>query len=51
MVTKEDTRPKYYENRVNAGLHVISPIVLDMMLQRTGLDVDAIGTIAPDVKH
>ena len=49
-LTKEDTRPKYYKNRVNAGLHVISPIVLDMMLQRTGLDVDTIGTIAPDGK-
>ena len=49
-LTKEDTRPKYYENRVNAGLHVISPIVLDMMLQRTGLDIGAIGTIASDGK-
>ena len=28
-LTKEDDRPKYYHNRVNAGLHVISKKVLD----------------------
>ena len=28
--TKEDERPQWYHNRVNAGLHVINPIVLDM---------------------
>lgn len=27
-LTKEDERPKYYKNRVNAGLHVISPKAL-----------------------
>lgn len=29
-LTKEDARPQWYRNRVNAGLHVINPIVLDM---------------------
>lgn len=29
-LTKEDERPKYYKNRVNAGLHVISPKVLEL---------------------
>ncbi len=29
-LTKEDPRPIYYHNRVNAGLHVISPEVLDI---------------------
>lgn len=29
-LAKEDERPKYYKNRVNAGLHVISPKVLEM---------------------
>lgn len=29
-LTKEDVRPQWYKNRVNAGLHVINPIVLDM---------------------
>ena len=28
-LTKEDKRPKYYRNRVNAGLHVISPKIFD----------------------
>lgn len=28
-LTKEDKRPIFYKNRVNAGLHVISPNVLD----------------------
>ncbi len=30
-LAKEDPRPKWYSNRVNAGLHVINPIVLDMV--------------------
>lgn len=29
-LTKEDVRPQWYRNRVNAGLHVINPKVLDM---------------------
>lgn len=29
-LTKEDERPKYYKNRVNAGLHVISPKALEI---------------------
>ena len=29
-LAKEDERPTYYKNRVNAGLHIISPAVLDM---------------------
>lgn len=29
-LTKEDVRPRWYRNRVNAGLHVINPAVLDM---------------------
>ncbi len=28
-IAKEDDRPLYYKNRVNAGLHVISPMVLE----------------------
>lgn len=28
-LTKEDDRPKYYKNRVNAGLHVIDPSILE----------------------
>lgn len=39
-LTKEDVRPKWYRNRVNAGLHVINPIVLDMV----NVDAEKIGT-------
>lgn len=38
-LTKEDKRPEYYKNRVNAGLHVIDPIVLDSC----GIDADLVG--------
>lgn len=39
-LSKEDIRPKWYQNRVNAGLHVIDPAVLDM----TGIDPETVGT-------
>ena len=38
-LTKEDVRPQWYANRVNAGLHVIDPIVLDMV----EFDINTIG--------
>lgn len=38
-LAKEDERPKYYNNRVNAGLHVISPKVLEM----SGINKEDIG--------
>ena len=44
-LTKEDVRPQWYKNRVNAGLHVIDPIVIDMTLQRNRIEADSIGTI------
>ena len=39
-LTKEDIRPEFYCNRVNAGLHVIDPKVLDI----ASIDEDLIGT-------
>lgn len=39
-LTKEDVRPQWYQNRVNAGLHVIDPAVLDMF----GIYPNTIGT-------
>ena len=39
-LTKEDVRPQWYANRVNAGLHVIDPAVLGM----AGIDAGLIGT-------
>lgn len=40
-LAKEDIRPQWYRNRVNAGLHVINPVVLDM----TGIEPEIVGTI------
>ena len=37
-LAKEDERPQWYDNRVNAGLHVIDPKVLDLSLAH--LDID-----------
>ncbi|MDE5552895.1 MAG: nucleotidyltransferase family protein, partial [Muribaculaceae bacterium] len=38
-LAKEDERPEYYDNRVNAGLHVLSPSVLD----NSGIDGESVG--------
>lgn len=39
-LSKEDARPEYYQNRVNAGLHVISPKVLDIEVTTSKVDLD-----------
>lgn len=39
-LAKEDERPRWYNNRVNAGLHVIDPKVLDMSLKNLEIDVE-----------
>lgn len=39
-LTKEDTRPQWYKNRVNAGLHVIDPEALDAC----GIEPEIVGT-------
>ncbi len=39
-LAKEDERPIYYKNRVNAGLHVISPSVLDQNIATPKIDLD-----------
>ena len=46
-LTKEDVRPQWYQNRVNAGLHVIDPVVLDM----SGIDAESVGTESSDGKR
>lgn len=38
-LTKEDLRPEFYHNRVNAGLHILSPKALDF----SGIDIKRIG--------
>lgn len=39
-LTKEDVRPNVYKNRVNAGLHIIDPCVLD----KADINAENIGT-------
>lgn len=39
-LSKEDERPQWYKNRVNAGLHVIDPKVLELSLK--DLDIDQV---------
>ena len=39
-LAKEDERPKYYKNRVNAGMHIISPKVLDQEFDKEKIDLD-----------
>ncbi|WP_283127997.1 D-glycero-beta-D-manno-heptose 1,7-bisphosphate 7-phosphatase [Allofournierella massiliensis] len=39
-LAKEDARPVYYRNRVNAGLHVISPKVLEASIHTPKIDLD-----------
>lgn len=39
-LTKDDARPDYYKNRVNAGLHVISPKILDQVIATPKIDLD-----------
>lgn len=48
---KEDER-LYYKNRVNAGLHILSPIVLEMFTEakKTDLDRDVLKQLIPQQK-
>ena len=39
-LAKEDERPEYYRNRVNAGLHVISPKILETEINMPKIDLD-----------
>lgn len=43
-LAKEDERPKFYRNRVNAGIHVIDPAILDMV------DGSYVGEVGEDGK-
>ena len=45
-LAKEDERPQYYRNRVNAGLHVINPKVLELV----GINADSVGKVGVDGK-
>ena len=39
-LVKEEERPQYYKNRVNAGLHIISPKLLTTVFQMSKIDLD-----------
>ncbi len=39
-LAKEDPRPGYYRNRVNAGLHVVSPEILQTQITTDKVDLD-----------
>ena len=39
-LTKEDARPQWYRNRVNAGLHVLSPALLEKQPDTPKIDLD-----------
>lgn len=39
-LAKEDERPEYYKNRVNAGLHVVSKKILDINIDTPKIDLD-----------
>lgn len=39
-LTKEETRPRWYQNRVNAGLHILDPIVLE----KSGINLETVGS-------
>lgn len=45
-LAKEDTRGEWYKNRVNAGLQIMDPSVLDSL----DIDVESIGSIGQDGK-
>lgn len=45
-IAKEDTHPQYYKNRVNAGLHVISPRVMEL----SAIEADMVGQSGSDGK-
>ena len=45
-LAKEDERPQWYRNRVNAGLHVISPEIFTMV----DIDAEKIGTVGENGK-
>ena len=39
-LSKEDDRPEFYQNRVNAGIHILSPKVLEQRIDKEKIDLD-----------
>lgn len=44
-ITKEEHRPQWYRNRVNAGIHIISPKALKL----SGIDAEKVGDVKVDL--
>lgn len=49
-LTKEEARPKYYNNRVNAGIHVLNVATLDKAALLSNIDISQIGKVQADGK-
>lgn len=49
-LTKEDERPLWYKNRVNAGLHILSPEVITDALRRNGMTIEEATAFKEDGK-
>lgn len=43
-LTKEDSRPKYFKNCVNAGVHVLNTAIFELACE-SGINTDNIGTV------
>ena len=39
-LNKEDERKEYYQNKVNAGIHIVAPKVLDVNIDKEKIDLD-----------
>ncbi len=39
-IFKEDKKPEFYKNRVNAGLHILSPDILNIDIHNSKIDLD-----------
>lgn len=39
-LSKEDKRPQFYTNRINAGIHILSPKVLNVEVENQRVDLD-----------
>lgn len=39
-LSKEDERPEFYQNRVNAGIHIVSPKILEQTIDKEKIDLD-----------
>lgn len=46
-LTKEEERPRYYRNRVNAGIHIINTKILEL----SGIDAETVGKLDSDGKY